>query len=556
MWAVPIYLDLLADLPASENPEGRLISLSNGEITDAILEGFTNYLRRAPALPTVDEIISDWSANKISHKHALVAISVFHSVLLGEVVPHQALPSCIAAVLTSMAFEKTVPDFYGTTFDWLCDQIVEHSEIAGPIIESVWVSGAQGKAERLREFERLRKIERISTSLTPIIKNVLGKASYDHITVSALVGHLVGQDQNTIRAVGPEYVSQSIPAAIKSIWISALFVVDPTQHLHLWRGLVQASEEELLSAYSLLSGDRLSGQAALPLVAMQREEVVVVLGPHFSAASSPSSGFRGAHTSWDVSRFLALQIQELASDPADDSGNALARLAANPQLSSYRDLIQHHHVQRTNRLRQSTFAFASAQEVAAAIDNKAPATALDLLAYVVDHIESLARELRATQTDRFHIFWNQDSSKGLLRPKHEEECSAVLADALQARVQPYGMRVVVEHHMVDDKECDLVVLQGIDRLLPIEVKHHYNSDLWTGWRDQLDNLYARDASAGGLGIYMVLWSGEDKGRKLKYPPAGGTRPTNAQELLRALEGVIPSDDRSRLRVIVVDIAPP
>ena len=66
--------------------------------------------------------------------------------------------------------------------------------------------------------------------------------------------------------------------------------------------------------------------------------------------------------------------------------------------------------------------------------------------------------------------------------------------------------------MVANKECDLVVLQGPDRLLPMEAKHHYNAEIWTAWRTQLDRLYSKDAKAGGLGIYLVFWSGIANGR--------------------------------------------
>ena len=110
--------------------------------------------------------------------------------------------------------------------------------------------------------------------------------------------------------------------------------------------------------------------------------------------------------------------------------------------------------------------------------------------------------------------------------------------------------------MTADKECDLVVLQGTERLLPIEVKHHYNPELWTAWRTQLDRLYTRDAKAGGLGIYLVLWSGEAKGRRMPKPPNGLKRPANAAELGSALESLIPEGARHRLRVIVVDISGP
>ena len=69
-----------------------------------------------------------------------------------------------------------------------------------------------------------------------------------------------------------------------------------------------------------------------------------------------------------------------------------------------------------------------------------------------------------------------------------------------------------------------MVLQGIERLLPIEVKHHYHPELWSAWRTQLDRLYTRDAKAGGLGVYCVLWSGEAKGRMMQKLPTGMIRP--------------------------------
>ena len=112
--------------------------------------------------------------------------------------------------------------------------------------------------------------------------------------------------------------------------------------------------------------------------------------------------------------------------------------------------------------------------------------------------------------------------------------------------------------MVADKECDIVILQGTARLLPIEAKHHYHDELWTAWHTQLDNLYTRDAGAGGLGIYLVFWSGEAKGRKMpKLPDSfNNVRPTSASELRAALESLIPEASRCRLRVVIVDISEP
>jgi hypothetical protein len=152
-------------------------------------------------------------------------------------------------------------------------------------------------------------------------------------------------------------------------------------------------------------------------------------------------------------------------------------------------------------------------------------------------------------------YWNEEGRK-LIKPKREEVCSGLLAEDLQNRVQSQSLIVTVEHHMIADKECDLVVLQGTERLLPIEVKHHFHDELWTAWHTQLDRLYTRDAKAGGLGIYLILWSGEAKGRMMPKLPDGIKRPASAAELCSVLELLIPGEDRHRLRVVVVDISGP
>ena len=134
-------------------------------------------------------------------------------------------------------------------------------------------------------------------------------------------------------------------------------------------------------------------------------------------------------------------------------------------------------------------------------------------------------------------------------------CSRLLAADLQARLATANLIVTVEHFMVAEKRCDIVVLQAPTRLLPIEVKHHYHPDLWTAWRTQLDAMYASDVRAGGYGIYCVLWSGVVGKRRTPSHPDGKTQPSSASELQAALTSLIPTVDRERLCVAVVDISP-
>ena len=255
------------------------------------------------------------------------------------------------------------------------------------------------------------------------------------------------------------------------------------------------------------------------LTTAQRAKIVAVIGKRFPNVDHPSGGWNGSQNPWDASDFIADQIRLISADCSAEAGIQIGRLEKDGSLASYHDLIKHHRAQYEKQQRESTFTFASSKQLAEAISNQAPATPNDLLSYIVDHLGALSREMARTQRERYRAYWNE-SGRNLTKPKHEEVCTGLLAEDLQNRVQAHSLIVTVEHHMVADKECDLVILQGTDRLLPIEVKHHYNAELWTAWRTQLDHLYTRDAKAGGHGIYLILWSGETRGRKMPKIPKG------------------------------------
>jgi hypothetical protein len=299
---------------------------------------------------------------------------------------------------------------------------------------------------------------------------------------------------------------------------------------------------------------KLSAASRYATTSVQRTEVITSVGQRFAIVGRPS-GWSGSRNPWDASDFVANQIKLLASDGSPDVDAQLERLENDGSLASYHDLIRHHRAQHEKQQRESHFTFASPEQVAGAIQNRAPAILSDLLVFIVDHFGALTRELTRTQRERDRAYWNE-SRRNLIKPKCEEVCSGLLAEDLQNRVQAQSLIVTVEHHMIADKECDLVVLQGTERLLPIEVKHHYHAELWTAWRTQLDSLYTRDAKAGGLGIYLVLWSGEAKGQMMPKLPNDIKRPASAAELRSVLESLIPEGDQYRLRVVVVDISGP
>jgi hypothetical protein len=471
-------------------------------------------------------------------------------------IPEEALPNCIAAVATSSGFGNMVPGYDETLSSWMLQEVQQNPIVVKSVLREMWILGTK-KNRELPGFYKISHDPDSQQFIASLSADVLQSGiSENHYIVNRIVSFLLFHDQRSVLSIGEtELARNELSPKVRATWSTALFVIDPGKYLAPWRTLMSGEDAALWNAIELIKGARHEKRGAVPLTMAQRAEIVSVIGKQFPNVGHPSSGWSGSQNPWDASDLIADQIRLIAADCSADAGIQLEALEKESSLASYHDLIRHYRAQHEKQQRESIFTFASPEQVAEAISNRAPATPNDLLAFIVDHLGALSHELARTQRERYRAYWNE-SGRNLTKPKHEEVCSGLLAEDLQNRVHSHGLIVTVEHHMVSDKECDLVILQGTERLLPVEVKHHYNDELWTAWHTQLDRLYTRDANAGGLGIYLILWSGEANGRRMPRVPNGLKRPSISNELCRALESLIPEKDRQRLRIVVVDISKP
>lgn len=554
-WAAAVYLDFFSDNDVRD-PYKRLVCVTDEEIADALLQGFIRYAEN-PTIPKKEEVIESWCANSIPYTHALLSLSVFLRLNAGMTVPKEALPHCIAAVVTGFTAGENVPGYDEMLSAWILHEVRQNPRVMKAVLQEMWISGVAKKQQILPGLYQLSHDPRSQQFLSSLAADVLRTGiAEDHKIVRELSSILLFNDQQVALTIGETQLARNeLSAEVRAVWSTALFVINPNKYLVPWRTLMATTDAVVWEAIEIIRGDRHERRGAISLSSAQRAEVVRSVGRRFSHVGHPSSGWTGNQNPWDASDFVANQIGLLAADGSTDAGVQLERLESDSSLASYRDLIRHHRAQHEKQQRESSFEFALPEQVAEAIRNRTPATPSDLLAFIVDHLAALAREMAGTQRERYRAYWNE-SGRDLLKPKREEVCSGLLAEDLQNRVQAQSLIVTVEHHMIADKECDLMVLQGTERVLPIEVKHHYHPELWTAWRTQLDRLYTRDAKAGGLGIYLVLWSGEAKGGKMRKIPNSIKRPASAKELSSVLESLIPEGDRHRLRVVVVDISGP
>lgn len=555
VWGAQIYLGYCDDASAAA-PRARLVSVLDESLTDAYINGFSAYLHNG-SVPSADEIIERWKRNSIPYSHLLVSLAIYCTMQSTGEVPEKAFASCVAAAITELHRGDQVPGYDTAIETWLANQAEANPERVMSILVQAWKAAVDQKRGYLPGLQDLDKAPGAASMIAEAAKQVLSSGVKDqHGTVEQLVTLLLRHNPKVIPALASEALAgNSASPEVVGIWTAALLLTAGPNDISALSTLSAAAEETLWATIEVLNSGRLNHSDAPTLSTAKRAEVVALFGARFPNAGHPLGETTYGHQNpWDAAEFIGSQIKAIAGDNSAEADARLATLEANPALASYHDAIRHHRAQREKQVRENTFEPADAAAVALALKNAAPANSADLLAYVEEHLRLLDAEMRTTSYERHQAYWNK-KDRLFVSVKREEDCSGLLAHDLQARIAPHGLVATVEHHMVNDKECDVAVLQGTSHLLPIEVKHHYHADLWTAWRTQLDRLYTRDPKAGGFGVYCVLWSGKAQGRDTPKPPDSVARPASAVELYDALLALIPPSDQGRLRVIVIDISP-
>lgn len=246
-------------------------------------------------------------------------------------------------------------------------------------------------------------------------------------------------------------------------------------------------------------------------------------------------------------------VSLLAGDPRPEASVELQGLSRLQRLKPWLEHLRYSTLSQQGVAREAYYVHAGPEATALMLANRAPANQADLLALTLDHLSDIERHLRGADTFALRLFW-KETGDGARSPQDENYCRNLLLERLRARLDPLGVDVVPERLAADDKRADLsvqFVADGQRLAVPIEMKKENNTGLWLAWRDQLQLLYTIDPSADGHGIYLVLWFGD---RPRSSPE--GDKPTSAADLHRLLSARVPSADRARLVVRVLDLSLP
>ena len=328
-------------------------------------------------------------------------------------------------------------------------------------------------------------------------------------------------------------------------WDAVALMVDPERATVRLDG-TPADARLLWAVRHRLGGGRAHGRRA---VAVPADTLVWLIGrfrPAWPYRDWPPGVQLGDENPWDASDYVRELVTRLSAHPQGEMG--LETLALAPP-DGYTASIRHTLERCRSARREVDLPGITLDRLRDVVGSRPPRTTDDLAVVVRFALERLRRELRGSDTDVVNKYWSDGG-----QPRLEDSCTDRLIEDLRRLLPDYGIKLVPQRDMPNDKRADIVVTLG-DAGLPIECKGQWNKDLWTAASQQLDRLYLRDWQSQDRGIYVVYWFGStvETSRLLRKLPGVAMPPSTPEELRRRLVDGLAPERRASLSIEVLDL---
>jgi hypothetical protein len=287
--------------------------------------------------------------------------------------------------------------------------------------------------------------------------------------------------------------------------------------------------------------------SSIELDPVQIKWIVATFRPLWPLTPPPAVGWSGTQNAWDASEFLMQLLYRLGGNPSERAAASLRGLLEGPP-DTYTDSIRSVAAEQAMARVEARFEPPSLGAIKAIACDLPPETALDLLGIVLEELSTVQDKIKSDDAESWRGFFDD---KGV--PYNEERCRDHLLGLLRQ-----GSRAVEfnpETHVANDKEVDISCSVGPVRI-PIEIKGQWHPQLWHGADTQLDLLYADDWRADRLGIYLVLWFGDqtEVNKKLVSPGRGKERPKTPCGLRDMLTAISKAAQEGRVKTFVLDLS--
>ena len=249
-------------------------------------------------------------------------------------------------------------------------------------------------------------------------------------------------------------------------------------------------------------------------------------------------------------RFLSELIGKLGDSYQDNPIPVLDRLLNNSQYRNFYNSLKSIRFNYLCKLAVQNFQMPTADQVVNFLDENEIISVENLRTVILEELQNYQKDLDGHDITSKSIFYHDKINQNRVNENTATQC---IADRLRIWLERYQVNLIREGYMKDDNRCDLVfskLINGKRKILPVEVKGQWHSELYSAFDSQLDRLYAIHPDADGQGIYLVLWFGKDE--MVANRRTHGIN--NAKELYFDLQKHMSEELKKRLDVFVLDLS--
>lgn len=242
--------------------------------------------------------------------------------------------------------------------------------------------------------------------------------------------------------------------------------------------------------------------------------------------------------------YLQRLIFQLSEQQTDEALSAMNLLCEVP-CDSYTDFLCERRALQRQHNKGKAYQQLTLEALLAIKCDEPPLTGADFLAFLLEQLDVVQQRIKNDEINSWKLFYKDDGET----PQGEECCRDRLIGMFENIAE--SIRFVPERRVVDQKRVDIMCeTRGIT--LPIEIKCAWNRQLWSAADQQLDDGYVSFHRGSNLGIYLVLWFGEQS-RRPPRPTGGSLIPSTPEQLKAMLEERSEAVKSGRVTVVVMDM---
>jgi hypothetical protein len=551
------YLNMFSDLNREATPAERIAEWLGDELRDAALEGFETVLHKSD-LPTAKQVAESYAESKVWNYIYPMLAGVGQRMFAGR--GFSDLSSDLLSALAVAAEQELLDDQRGLKglSDALRAELRRNDDLYEAHVRQRFEPHFRGTHNKhiIGLYSFVRSVDERPLSTRLALEWLSAFTDLPRETEYELVECIVGASREEypepwkrLADITRNRLSMNLGETQRvEFWQSLQFLLDPDTAI----GKIPAITHETRQWFWSIMGwfhDRLDRRGYAPMATIP--QLKWILGSFRSVwpfAERPSGVSSGTTNPWDATNGIRWAINQLATNPSEAAGAALAELRKMP-TDGYTNEIQAAIAQQRRVRLEAYFQSPSLLDLKAALENTPPRSAADVQTIVCDELTKLQHRVRGDPLNLVNNFYTDQG-----KPKTENECRDQMLIALGGL--PFGIQVLPETAMPQGSRSDVAfVFSNIT--VPLEAKGQWHKEVWTAAASQLDR-YSIHHQAASKGIYVVFWfgPGAPPGKRIKGHPEGVPTPRTAVEMKAGLERLLPSYRRGDVAIIVLDLTRP